>query len=482
MTRRAPDTLFCLHFLGGSTRTWAPLAEALAGAMRVVPLDLSGFGDAREESGYSVDAMADRIAGAIAAHSGPYRLAGHSMGAKVALTLARRAEDGDPDLAGLSGLVLVSGSPPSPEPIPEDRRSQMLSWIDADPETRAREARKFVQANVGGSLPADLENLATDDVLRAAPAAWKAWLNAGAHEDLCRRVGVLRTPALVLAGSEDADLGPDAQAGLTLPHLAHGHLVTADGVGHLLPLEGPDALARAILDHAARPSEPPAVPPAIPPGYADLIASDRVNSRLRSALNERAAADDPAYAPQALDPVELAILRAVFARVLPVAGLDTAARVDARLAAGRGDGWRFIALPADDKAYRAALRTLDAASRAAHERPFVVLAGDRQDALLTLAQKGELEVPPALGGRLDADRMRFWFADARADAARLYLSHPAALARLGFSGIGAGGDSPASIARGLPGFTNTRLDTPESWEPEPWKPEPSKPLAEESAR
>ncbi|MFC7665240.1 alpha/beta fold hydrolase [Methylorubrum suomiense] len=264
MTERAPDTLFCLHFLGGSARTWTPLAEALAGTMRVVPLDLPGFGDAREEGGYSVDAMADRIAAAIAAQSGPYRLAGHSMGAKVALILARRAEDGDPNLAGLSGLVLVSGSPPSPEPIPDDRRSQMLSWIDADPETRAREARTFVRANVGGSLPSDFENLATDDVLRAAPAAWKAWLNAGADEDLCRRVGVLRTPALVFAGSEDADLGPDAQAALTLPHLAHGHLVTVDGVGHLLPLEQPDALARAILDHVAKPREPRAAPPAIP--------------------------------------------------------------------------------------------------------------------------------------------------------------------------------------------------------------------------
>ncbi len=201
--------------------------------------------------------MADRIAGAIAAHSGPYRLAGHSMGAKVALTLARRAEDWDPDLAGLSGLVLVSGSPPSPEPIPEDRRSQMLSWIDADPETRAREARKFVQANVGGSLPSDLENLATDDV----PPGRSRGLE-GVARLRCPRGSLppgrrAAYAALVLAGSEDADLGPDAQAGLTLPHLAHGRLATVDGVGHLLPLEKPDALARAILDHAARPSEPP---------------------------------------------------------------------------------------------------------------------------------------------------------------------------------------------------------------------------------
>ncbi len=466
MTGRPPETLFCLHFLGGSARTWTPLAEALDGAMGVVPLDLPGFGDARDESGYTVDAMADRIAAILsAAAPGPYRLAGHSMGAKVALTLARRAEDGDPDLAGLTGLVLVSGSPPSPEPIAEDRRSHMLSWIDADPETRAKEARKFVRANVGGSLSRDLEDLATDDVLRAAPAAWKAWLESGANEDLCRRIGVLRTPAIVLAGSEDADLGPDAQAALTLPHLAHGHLVTVEGVGHLLPLEKPAVLARAILDHAAGQTESQVAPPAIPQDYAELIASERVNSRLRSALRERAVADDPAYAPQALDAVELAILRAVFARVLPVPGLDAAARVDARLASGGGDGWRFVALPADDEAYRAALRTLDAASRAAHERPFIVLDGPQQDALLTLAQQGELTVPPSLGGRLDADRMRFWFEDARADAARLYLSHPAALARIGFSGIGAGGDSPAPIAEGLPGFTQTSLDKPEPWEP-----------------
>jgi hypothetical protein len=198
-----------------------------------------------------------------------------------------------------------------------------------------------------------------------------------------------------------------------------------------------------------------------------LIASERVNSRLRAALDERAEPDDPAYRPEALDPVEFAILRTACSRVLPAPGVDIAARLDKRLASGAGDGWRFVALPPDPEAYRAALRTLDAGARAAYGRPFVVLDGRDQDALLTLAQRGDLSVPETLGGRLDGDRMRFWFEDLRADAVRLWLAHPAALARVGFSGIGAGGDRPGPIADGLPGFHQVGLDAPEPWEPRP---------------
>lgn len=463
-----PEVLFCLHFLGGSARSWERLARTLDEApLTCVPVDLPGFGDAAGTPGYSVAAMADHVAGAIRAYApARFGIAGHSMGAKVALVLARRSEDGEAGLAGLADLILVSGSPPSPEPIPDDRRAKMLAWIDADPETRRREAQAFVRANVGGRLDPESEERAVADVLRAAPAAWKAWLMGGANEDWCRRVGVLRTPALILAGSEDADLGADAQQALTAPHLAHHRFVTVDGAGHLLPLEQPTFLAACLRRHIGdRPRRPVEAGPEVPPDYAALIASDRVSRRLRATLEERAAPDDPAYRPVALDVVELAILRAALARVMPAPRLDLAARLDRRLASGDGDGWRFSVLPPDAEAYRAALRTLDAAARAAHARPFVVLDASQQDALLTLSQRGDLKVPDALGGRLDADRMRFWFEDLRADAVRLWLGHPAALARIGFSGIGAGGDRPGEIADGLPGFHAVGLDAPEPWEP-----------------
>ena len=56
--------------------------------------------------------------------------------------------------------------------------------------------------------------------------------------------------------------------------------------------------------------------------------------------------------------------------------------------------------------------------------------------------------------------MGCWFEDLRADVARTYLAHPVALARMNFSGIGAGGDTEP-----LPGFHEVGIGQREAWEP-----------------
>lgn len=460
-----PPVLFCLHFLGGSAKTWDRVAERLAGRLRCVAIDLPGFGGAADLAGYDVAAMADHVAARIAAlPPARWRLAGHSMGAKVALALARRAEDGAPGLAGFSGLVLVAGSPPSPEPMEEGARAAMIAWIDADPDTRRAEADRFIRRNTGAPLAADAQARAVADVLRANPEAWKAWLGDGSREDWRRRIGVLRAPALVLSGTEDADLGPPAQVALTLPHLARGRHVTLPGADHLLPIERPAEVADLIAGHAAEAPAGDDPGPPLPEAYCALIASERVNGRLREVLLARAAPDDPAHQPVALDPVALAILRAILARVLPQAfdgggRIDLAARIEARLARGGGDGWRFATLPPDAEAYARALATLDAAARGRHGAPFLALDAAGQDGLLASVAAGSAAVETRDG--LDAEGLKLWFQDLRADAVRTYLAHPAALARLGYGGIGAGGDDVDRIA----GFTQVGIDAPEPWEP-----------------
>jgi pimeloyl-ACP methyl ester carboxylesterase len=450
--------LYCLHYLGGSAGTFDRVAQHLADAATCIALDLPGFGADGADPGRDVAVMAEGVAARIRADApGCWMLAGNSMGAKVALAVARQAEDGAPGLEGLAGLVLMAGSPPSPEPMGEDKRAAMIAWIDADPATRQREAEAFVTANVATSLDPDRMARTVADVLRASPDAWRLWLAAGSREDWCARIGVLRSPAILLAGAEDADLGPAAQAALTAPHLAHHRLVTLQKTGHLIPLERPEAVAEAVRSLAAGAVPTAAEAPALPDAYAALIRSDRVNARLRAALLQRAEPDDPAYQPGALDPVGLAILRAACARVLPQDGpgtIDFAARIDARLASGAGDGWRFAQLPPDPEAYRRALRTLDAAARAAHDAPFVALEAEAQDALLGSLESG------AVSGDLDAEQMGCWFEDLRADVARTYLAHPVALARMNFSGIGAGGDTEP-----LPGFHAVGIDQREAWEP-----------------
>lgn len=451
-----PPTLFALPFLGGSAREWSEVASLLAGSATCRPLDLPGFGEAADVPGYSVAEMAAFVVAAIRdAAPAHWILAGHSMGAKVALAVARQAEDGAAGLGGLSGLVLLAGSPPSPEPMAEERRRAMIAWITADGDTRRREATGFIAGNVGAPLPPRFAHTAVEDVLRASPAAWVAWLESGSREDWCARIGVLRTPALILSGSEDADLGPAAQACLMAPHLAHHRLVVLEGAKHLLPMERAEAVAALVAGEPFRqPAEQPA--PDVPAPYRALIASPRVNHRLRAALDQRAVPDDPAYRPAALDPVELAILRAVVDRVLPQDGparIDIAARIDARLASGTGDGWRFSDLPPDPDAYRAALRTLDGGACERRHRRFLALDGAEQDAILAAAADEDLG-GPHFGPR----QMALWFEDLRADVVRTYLAHPAALARIGFSGIGAGGDDPA-------GFAMVGMNEREAWEP-----------------
>ncbi len=198
--------------------------------------------------------------------------------------------------------------------------------------------------------------------------------------------------------------------------------------------------------------------PAIPDSYRALINSPRVSTPTRIALQSRDREDDPAYLPVALTGAQLNTLRAILSRALPQPGdapIDLAARLDAQLAAGEGDGWRFADLPADRAAYAAGLSTIDAQSRTAHGVAFPDLAPDLQDALLTRAAAGALDP-----GALDAAQIKLWFQDLLADAAKLYMAHPATLARIGYSGIAYGGDGPNK-----PGFTAIGLGEREPWEP-----------------
>ena len=458
-------TLFCLHFLGGSAASWAGVARHLAGSFRCVAIDLPGFGDAAGTPGYTVAAMADRVADLIRAQA-PRRwaLAGHSMGAKVAAVLARRAEDGEPGLEGLSQLVLLAGSPPGPEPMDEEQRQAMLGWFAGDPAERRTQAQGYIDGNIGAALDPAVNARAVDDVLRLDRAAWLAWLQHGSREDWSARVGVLRTPALILAGADDAALGPDAQRDRMAPHFRHARLASLPDTGHLLPLERPEQVARLIVEHADTLGQAAEIDPApaIDAAYLALIRSDRVGARTREALLERARPDRPDYRPTAMSPAQLVLLRAVVDRVLPQPGparIDLAARIDGLLGSGVGDGWRYALLPPDPEAYRAALRTLDAAAQASHGHGFIALDGGRQDDMLRHVAAAGLGSPPG-PELLDARQMRLWFEELRSDATRLYVAHPATLARMGYGGIAYGGDGPRK-----PGFVRIGAGEREAWEP-----------------
>ncbi|OOB91501.1 gluconate 2-dehydrogenase subunit 3 family protein [Rathayibacter sp. VKM Ac-2630] len=178
------------------------------------------------------------------------------------------------------------------------------------------------------------------------------------------------------------------------------------------------------------------------------IASARTSTRVRALLAERLLADDPHYSPEVLTPAQLVTLRAIADRVVPQDGgrIDLAARVDAQLADGQGDGWRNAVLPADPIAYGLGLDSLDG---------FAALTPGEQDGRLSAVADGS-----AAAGALTPEQLTAWFEDCRVDLVRQWLAHPASMARVGYDGYASGGDTLP-----LAGFHSLGADQREDWEP-----------------
>ena len=159
------------------------------------------------------------------------------------------------------------------------------------------------------------------------------------------------------------------------------------------------------------------------------------------------------------DAAEFATLVAVCARLLPPGTSPTPAegaiQINARLAEGRGDGWRFDRLPPDAEAYRAGLRGLHESAQAVGARNFPSLTNAQQDGILAALARGEAVGPT--WSRLDGRR---FFQEVLAELSEFYFSHPLAQQAIGYAGF-------ADAA----GWRRIGLNEREPWEPAAGQPE-----------
>ncbi|NKZ37378.1 thioesterase [Oleiagrimonas citrea] len=86
-----PLKLFCFPFAGGSVWTFRELAEKLAGRVEVHPVELPGRGRRRTEPCISAwPSLIQKLSDELRPHTtAPYALLGYSLGALIALEIAR---------------------------------------------------------------------------------------------------------------------------------------------------------------------------------------------------------------------------------------------------------------------------------------------------------------------------------------------------------------------------------------------------------
>lgn len=237
-------TFLALHYWAGAGHEYDHLRSLLPPGTALLAPDLPGFGGQAVPASfnYSVQAYTDWVAEFVAAQKlEEYVLIGHSMGGKIALALAARQP------AGLSGLVLLSPSPPTPEPISEEDRAASLAAYG-----QHLEAEKTATKIVIRPVAKEVRQMVIADNLRTSHAAWDAWLEHGSKEDISALMPAIQVTCHLLVGDADHAIPLAAQRQQTMPLLPAGSpLVVVPEAGHLLPIEVPDIVLEVLLKFTA---------------------------------------------------------------------------------------------------------------------------------------------------------------------------------------------------------------------------------------
>jgi pimeloyl-ACP methyl ester carboxylesterase len=242
-------TVLLIHGTGASTAWWDPVVPPLAGACRVIRLDLAGHGRSGSPAGgYGIPAQARRVGGVLdRLGAGRVTVIGHSTGGTVATALAEQRPgtvtalaliDIGPSLdaftgqGGVLGRLLLA-------PVPG-----RLLWA-LRTKTMIREAMR-----TAFTRPVDIPDAIIKATLgmthRALAGTSRASGDYLGQQDLSDRLAVLGLPVLVIFGAEDRRWRSSSAAAY---HAVPGARVEMlPGVGHTPMMEDPQTTGKLLLD------------------------------------------------------------------------------------------------------------------------------------------------------------------------------------------------------------------------------------------
>ena len=229
-----------LHGAGANHTVWLGQMQALRDRAWVVIPDLPGHGRSTPIEGLTLEAYADALLPFLeevlarrpespGLPHGLY-LAGHSMGGAIVLAIALRK----PEI--LTGIVLLgSGARLGVSP-------KIFEGLEADPGETQRMIARWSFAD--GASEEMIERTVRD--LAGTPTArLLADFRACNAFDGRERLAEIRTPALVLCGSEDKMTPPKSSLFLA-EQLSRATLEIIEGAGHSAMIESSDAVSSAL--------------------------------------------------------------------------------------------------------------------------------------------------------------------------------------------------------------------------------------------
>ncbi len=223
--------LFLLPGLLCDETVWACQVAALGASAEIRVADFRGFD--------SITAMAQSVLVGAPRH---FAVAGHSMGARAALEIARLAPERVTRLA-----LLDTGA--HPRSAGEAEKRQVLVDL-AHREGMAALAARWLPPMVHPDRVADETLMAPlrAMVLRMTPDIHERQIKALLDRPDAEAVlPTIRCPVLVGVGRQDA-WSPLAQHEAIVAAVPHARLVVFENSGHMAPIEAPEAVTAALRD------------------------------------------------------------------------------------------------------------------------------------------------------------------------------------------------------------------------------------------
>lgn len=262
---KEPVTIVFVHGFTLTGESWYRQFNALRKShpeARLLTMDLRGHGQtgAVPASLCTVEGAAADALAVIAerAATGKLIVVGHSLGGLIALHMVRAAEESI--RRRIAGVVLISTSIDklAAQGVPQILASPVADAARNAIESSPKEIRKFREAIaslMAPSLAVAVFARRTDYEIIEFHAAminetpletFVGYLDdLQDHDEFAAGPHLEGLPGAVLVGTKD-DVTPRKQADLIMEKWPDAELVEVDGAGHMLPLEAPEAVNRAI--------------------------------------------------------------------------------------------------------------------------------------------------------------------------------------------------------------------------------------------
>lgn len=239
--------LILLHGVGLRSEAWNGLSEYLRDSFSIFAIDLPGHGDSESlgAAASTLEDYANVIAAYLKSFGRPVSLAGHSMGAMIALDIAMRFPDRVKSIAALNAIY---------------RRSDIASKA-----VKARaEALKGISKNdlnTDVTLMRWFEESPAEEATQAAQAC-KTWLHETsmpeyqraydifAHHDgpTSAQLGELQAATLFITGADEPNSTPNmSRAMADIAPLGTAKIIP--GAAHMMPMTHAKQVAAALKHH-----------------------------------------------------------------------------------------------------------------------------------------------------------------------------------------------------------------------------------------